>query len=106
MHHQTLDAAKVMKSCWTQQILNFLFCISNNQALNHYICQTYHLYQNFLWITKECLIVLQDLLGVRLEDLGGRQTISRTTRGKPTVGDTFKHQLSALVDILSTTNPW
>ncbi|XP_052766932.1 myosin-I heavy chain-like isoform X3 [Mya arenaria] len=48
----------------------------------------------------------QDLLGVRLEDLGGRQTISRTTRGKPTVGDTFKHQLSALVDILSTTNPW
>ncbi|KAK3585200.1 hypothetical protein CHS0354_027488 [Potamilus streckersoni] len=48
----------------------------------------------------------QDLLGVRLEDLSGRATISRTTRGKPTVGDTFKHQLSALVDVLSTTNPW
>ncbi|XP_078315382.1 unconventional myosin heavy chain 6-like isoform X6 [Crassostrea virginica] len=48
----------------------------------------------------------QDLLGVRLEDLGGRQTISRTNKSKPTVGDTFKHQLSALVDILHNTNPW
>ncbi|XP_056022495.1 myosin-I heavy chain-like isoform X9 [Ostrea edulis] len=48
----------------------------------------------------------QDLLGVRLEDLGGRQTISRTNKSKPTVGDTFKHQLSALVDILHCTNPW
>nr|XP_034326517.1 myosin-I heavy chain isoform X5 [Crassostrea gigas] len=48
----------------------------------------------------------QDLLGVRLEDLKGRQTISRTNKSKPTVGDTFKHQLSALVDILHCTNPW
>ncbi|XP_062572386.1 myosin-I heavy chain-like isoform X2 [Saccostrea cucullata] len=48
----------------------------------------------------------QDLLGVRLEDLSGRQTISRTNKNKPTVGDTFKHQLSALVDILHSTNPW
>ena len=43
---------------------------------------------------------------MRLEDLGGRQTISRTNKSKPTVGDTFKHQLSALVDILHNTNPW
>ncbi|XP_036363570.1 unconventional myosin-X isoform X1 [Octopus sinensis] len=48
----------------------------------------------------------QHLLGVRLEDLGGRQTISRTARNKPTVADTFKHQLSALVDVLKLTNPW
>ncbi|XP_041351468.1 unconventional myosin-VIIb-like isoform X2 [Gigantopelta aegis] len=48
----------------------------------------------------------QDLLGVRLEILDGRQTISRTARSRPTVGDTFKHQLSALVDVLAMTNPW
>ncbi|XP_059160288.1 unconventional myosin heavy chain 6-like isoform X2 [Physella acuta] len=48
----------------------------------------------------------QDLLGVRLEILQGRQTISRTARSKPTVGDTFKHQLNALVDVLDLTNPW
>ncbi|KAH9515344.1 hypothetical protein Btru_014195 [Bulinus truncatus] len=48
----------------------------------------------------------EDLLGVRLEVLQGRQTISRTARSKPTVGDTFKHQLNALVDVLDLTNPW
>ncbi|KAL8585216.1 hypothetical protein ACOMHN_013231 [Nucella lapillus] len=48
----------------------------------------------------------QDLLGVRLEVLRDRQTISRTAKSKPTVGDTFKHQLSALVDVLALTNPW
>lgn len=54
----------------------------------------------------EDLTRFQDLLGVRLEVLQGRQTISRTARSKPTVGDTFKHQLSALVDVLDLTNPW
>jgi myosin heavy subunit len=54
----------------------------------------------------EDLTRFQDLLGVRLEFLQGRQTISRTSRSKPTVGDTFKHQLSALVDVLDLTNPW
>ncbi|BFZ12100.1 hypothetical protein BsWGS_15138 [Bradybaena similaris] len=49
----------------------------------------------------------QDLLGVKLDVLQGKQTISRTaSRGKPTVGDTFKNQLSALVDVLDLTNPW
>ncbi|XP_076464756.1 myosin-VIIa-like [Babylonia areolata] len=48
----------------------------------------------------------QDLLGVRMEVLQGRQTISRTAKSKPTVSDTFKHQLSALVDVLDCTNPW
>ena len=60
----------------------------------------------YLLVYNSSVYYYQDLLGVRLEDLSGRQSISRTTRGKPTVGDTFKHQLSALVDILSTTNPW
>ncbi|CAL1545802.1 unnamed protein product [Lymnaea stagnalis] len=54
----------------------------------------------------EDLTRFQDLLGVRLEILQGRQTISRTARSKPTVGDTFKHQLNALVDVLDLTNPW
>ncbi|XP_035824689.1 myosin-I heavy chain [Aplysia californica] len=57
-------------------------------------------------IFVEDLTRFQDLLGVRLEFLQGRQTISRTSRSKPTVGDTFKHQLSALVDVLDLTNPW
>ncbi|XP_045181128.2 myosin-I heavy chain-like isoform X2 [Mercenaria mercenaria] len=68
--------------------------------------QLFELMYNSTNVFVKDLTRFQDLLGVRLEDLSGRQSISRTTRGKPTVGDTFKHQLSALVDILSTTNPW
>ncbi|KAL4238115.1 MyTH4 domain [Mactra antiquata] len=68
--------------------------------------QLFELMHNSTNVFITDLTRFQDLLGVRLEDLSGRATISRTTRGKPTVGDTFKHQLSALVDILSTTNPW
>lgn len=48
---------------------------------------------------------MQDLLGSTVAKMGG--TMARgTTKGKPTVSDTFRYQLQALVDVLQATNPW
>ncbi|XP_024082673.1 unconventional myosin-VIIa [Cimex lectularius] len=50
----------------------------------------------------------QDLLTTsnsRMANTG--TTMARgTSKGKPTVSDTFRHQLQALVDVLQATNPW
>lgn len=47
----------------------------------------------------------QDLLGSTVAKMGA--TMARgTTKGKPTVSDTFRYQLQALVDVLQATNPW
>ncbi len=62
-----------------------------------------------IFLTLCNLINLQDLLGTTVARMGsvGTTTVSRGTgKGKPTVSDTFRHQLQALVDVLQSTNPW
>ncbi|XP_074104086.1 unconventional myosin 81F isoform X2 [Cotesia typhae] len=50
----------------------------------------------------------QDLLGCTVARAAGNSaTMSRgTTKGKPTLCDSFRHQLQALVDVLQATTPW
>ncbi|KAL1129897.1 hypothetical protein AAG570_012841 [Ranatra chinensis] len=55
------------------------------------------------------LTIYQDLLGTttaRMSGSGGTTMARGTSKGKPTVSDTFRHQLQALVDVLQATNPW
>ncbi|XP_073998839.1 unconventional myosin 81F [Rhodnius prolixus] len=55
------------------------------------------------------LTIYQDLLGATSTRMGtaGMTLAARgTSKGKPTVSDTFRHQLQALVDVLQATNPW
>ncbi|KAJ4450489.1 hypothetical protein ANN_01914 [Periplaneta americana] len=55
------------------------------------------------------LTMYQDLLGCTAARMGSTSgaTVPRgTSKGKPTVSDTFRHQLQALVDVLQATNPW
>ena len=50
----------------------------------------------------------QDLLGCTVARAPGNSTtMSRgTSKGKPTLCDSFRHQLQALVDVLQATTPW
>ncbi|XP_043463659.1 myosin-I heavy chain isoform X2 [Leptopilina heterotoma] len=50
----------------------------------------------------------QDLLGCTVARASGNATtMSRgTSKGKPTLCDSFRHQLQALVDVLQATTPW
>ncbi|XP_077271011.1 unconventional myosin 81F isoform X1 [Temnothorax americanus] len=53
--------------------------------------------------------VYQDLLGCTVARATGgtTTTMSRgTSKGKPTLCDSFRHQLQALVDVLQATTPW
>lgn len=55
------------------------------------------------------ITIYQDLLGctVARASGGNATTMSRgTSKGKPTLCDSFRHQLQALVDVLQATIPW
>nr|XP_018910382.1 PREDICTED: unconventional myosin-VIIa [Bemisia tabaci] len=63
------------------------------------------------------LYIYQDLLGATVSKINavnssnsctalGTLASRGTSKGKPTVSDTFRHQLQALVEVLQATNPW
>ncbi|XP_053210352.1 myosin-I heavy chain-like isoform X2 [Panonychus citri] len=61
------------------------------------------------------LVQFQDLIGISTSRIGpGGSTLPRpcsaqnstTSKGRPTVADAFRLQLTALVDVLHSTNPW
>lgn len=57
----------------------------------------------------QALYTFQDLSNTLAQRAvaNGITTVSRgTSKGKPTVSDTFRHQLQALVDVLQSTTPW
>ncbi|XP_022239098.1 unconventional myosin-X-like [Limulus polyphemus] len=70
--------------------------------------QFFELMQKSSSVFVQDLTKFRDLLGVTIARLGsGASTISRTlTKGRPTVADAFRYQLTALVDLLHSTNPW
>ncbi|XP_020707671.2 myosin-I heavy chain isoform X1 [Athalia rosae] len=52
------------------------------------------------------ITIYQDLLSCTVAR-SGHMTMSRgTSKGKPTLCDSFRHQLQALVDVLQATTPW
>ncbi|KAF7267243.1 hypothetical protein GWI33_019512 [Rhynchophorus ferrugineus] len=54
----------------------------------------------------QVLSTFQDLVQ-KTQATNGTGTVSRgTSKGKPTVSDTFRHQLQALIDVLQSTTPW
>ncbi|CAG2104359.1 unnamed protein product [Medioppia subpectinata] len=60
------------------------------------------------------LVKFQDLLSVTASrvanttyaSVGRADGATKTSKGRPTVGDAFRFQLTALVDLLHSTNPW
>ncbi|GIY93611.1 myosin-2B [Caerostris extrusa] len=83
-------------------------------GITHYAGAVVYTVEGFLKKIKmpnkiNCLNLCKnpDLLSVTTNRLKSASTISRTmTKGKPTVADAFRHQLTALVDLLHSTNPW
>jgi hypothetical protein len=94
----------------TKWLLFFCDLLCHSETLN--LKQVVHVVTTFVWRVKLnlfCFLHDQDLLGstvARMGSAGGATVPRGTSKGKPTVSDTFRHQLQALVDVLQATNPW